>query len=649
MVDPATVVNVIRTAQEVFDLLKDITSAPTGVITIRNQTEFKLTMSRPPSFEDGEVAAKARPPQVLQPLEEDSFGIVGESMTRGAKGTFFWVLSDENGVRQADWTTSFDLPAVDALGLGGDNTATEDMDPQTHPRIIRIPPTVPASGTDEVPFVFMLDRVGFLPKPNGGGGGTATDVPTSCVITVKNETQQQITLHEEGHSRGGFTATVPPHIDPGEEIQISSVETPGATEEGTTGFLTYDLGGGNFWRIDWDNPEKAQNTAHSQVTGPAMATFHGLAQPGQGEENVPVTFTLSGGGAGPGPQPGGTATKTIVQIVNATQQELTVLAASAMRGQFTGIDNGSKVPAGGTVEGEATETPGASGADQQGNAGFATIQIGEPDHGFWQIQWNNPEGGTNSASSDITGEPDGSTLTKQEVISDGDTDVRAVFTIMGGGGGTTPPPEQAEWAPPDEASEPTLRRGADSADGWVEYLQELLNRAGESLTVDGDFGPGTEAAVRRYQQRFDIQVDGIVGFQTWASLRGDRNVPASTDGKPAGQVEGGPEARWVEEDFNAVRYDVATDSLVLSLYSVGTEPVTGAIAHVRLTGNDSGELFVTEEPVGPPHGASNHGGALHAVTVAAIKSRIGVGKHTVEAYLPAELGGDYVTAQFEVQ
>ncbi|MBA2283604.1 MAG: peptidoglycan-binding protein [Actinomycetota bacterium] len=638
MVDPETV---IRTAEEVFEILKDITSAPTGVITIKNHTEFKMTMVGTPILTDGEVASTARPPQVLQPMEEDSFGIVGDSFVEGAEGAINYVLSDAQGLKQADWQISFDLP------VRGDNKASENLTPSNHPRIIRLAPTVPPSGTDDVPFVYMLDRVGFAPPKPNGGGGTATDVPTSCVITVKNETQQQITLHEQGHTRGGFTATVPPHIDPDEEIQISSVETAGANEEGTTGFVTYDLGGGNFWRIDWDNPENAQNTAHSQVTGSAMATFRGLAQAGQGEENVPVTFTLSGGsGTGPTPQPGGTATKTVVQIVNATQQELMVVAAAAMRGQLEGLENGLLIAPGGTAEGESTETPGATGADQQGNAGFATIQIGEAGHGFWQLQWNNPEGGTNSATSDVSGEPEGSNFTKQEVISDGDAEVRAVFTLLGGGGGggTTPPQQQATWAPPAEEGEPTLRRGDKSSDGWVEYLQVLLSENGHPVSIDGDFGPGTEAAVRRYQQGQDIQPDGVVGNQTWAALRGHRNVPASTDERPAHTFhEGGAEARWAEEGY--FQHDPPTHTLRLVAYSVGDTPIpAGTKATVRITGAE-GKMEVVEIEL-----RDDVPGTLQGETYSMMVTdleRFGPGSVTVEAYLPAELGGDYTTFQFE--
>jgi peptidoglycan hydrolase-like protein with peptidoglycan-binding domain len=47
----------------------------------------------------------------------------------------------------------------------------------------------------------------------------------------------------------------------------------------------------------------------------------------------------------------------------------------------------------------------------------------------------------------------------------------------------------------------------------VEWLQAALH-----LPVDGEFGPETEAAVRRLQARHGLDVDGVVGPATWAVI-----------------------------------------------------------------------------------------------------------------------------------
>ena len=63
---------------------------------------------------------------------------------------------------------------------------------------------------------------------------------------------------------------------------------------------------------------------------------------------------------------------------------------------------------------------------------------------------------------------------------------------------------------------PVVRRGA--RDHPVRTLQHLLRARGQSVTVDGDFGPATEAAVRAFQGSHGLGVDGIVGNQTWSAL-----------------------------------------------------------------------------------------------------------------------------------
>lgn len=66
---------------------------------------------------------------------------------------------------------------------------------------------------------------------------------------------------------------------------------------------------------------------------------------------------------------------------------------------------------------------------------------------------------------------------------------------------------------------PTLRRGDRNDE--VAYLQGLLNDSGfESGTPDGIFGRNTEIGVKDFQKSAGLKVDGIVGKNTWAALRG---------------------------------------------------------------------------------------------------------------------------------
>lgn len=62
-----------------------------------------------------------------------------------------------------------------------------------------------------------------------------------------------------------------------------------------------------------------------------------------------------------------------------------------------------------------------------------------------------------------------------------------------------------------------LRVGSEGDE--VKALQRaLLSRGINCGAADGIFGPKTEAAVRRYQEREGLAVDGIVGPNTMAAM-----------------------------------------------------------------------------------------------------------------------------------
>lgn len=88
------------------------------------------------------------------------------------------------------------------------------------------------------------------------------------------------------------------------------------------------------------------------------------------------------------------------------------------------------------------------------------------------------------------------------------TDFRTkVAALMAGTGVVSNPVIPAK----DGQTRPTLRRG-DKGEA-VRVLQ-----AGLGLSVDGVFGPGTEAAVRDFQRKHNLVPDGIVGPKCWAAL-----------------------------------------------------------------------------------------------------------------------------------
>lgn len=86
-----------------------------------------------------------------------------------------------------------------------------------------------------------------------------------------------------------------------------------------------------------------------------------------------------------------------------------------------------------------------------------------------------------------------------------------------------------------EGPTPTLERDARGAQ--VAEVQRGLREGGyDPGPADGIFGPRTEAAVRAYQADRGIEVDGIVGRQTWGEL--GRTAPTRPDVPVSGEVPG---------------------------------------------------------------------------------------------------------------
>jgi N-acetylmuramoyl-L-alanine amidase len=52
----------------------------------------------------------------------------------------------------------------------------------------------------------------------------------------------------------------------------------------------------------------------------------------------------------------------------------------------------------------------------------------------------------------------------------------------------------------------------------VQRLQEALKKAGMTIGVDGEFGPGTDKAVKEFQKKKNLTADGVVGPKTLSAM-----------------------------------------------------------------------------------------------------------------------------------
>ena len=102
-----------------------------------------------------------------------------------------------------------------------------------------------------------------------------------------------------------------------------------------------------------------------------------------------------------------------------------------------------------------------------------------------------------------------------------------------------------------------LRQG--STGSAVEQLQFWLNTLAQydssipSVTVDGVFGSGTTAAVRAFQRKYGLTVDGVVGQTTWnelydefRSIQSDNGTPNAYPGSPLRSGSSGQNVRLVQ-------------------------------------------------------------------------------------------------------
>jgi hypothetical protein len=309
------------------------------------------------------------------------------------------------------------------------------------------------------------------------------------------------------------------------------------------------------------------------------------------------------GGDGPEPEP--FVSRVIVQ--NNTDEDLHMSKANpaSLHGTYLSVPP-RRIPAGGPgkflVKSQLVNGEGLVG-------GAFSWKPEQPRDGEeWTISFrassNSPQG---DAGSDIPN--------KERFVADKQVDGRD-FTFS-----LSPVPEpEPEWKPPSAPSrQPTLRFGDNTKDGWVEYLQQLLNfHMNAGLTVDGIFLKKTYGAVCDFQRKkraegLDVMDDGIVGNQTWGLLREGAFEKPSTDGrKPHTYEEKGAQARWRREKETCVFIPDFNEAW-LFLNAVGEQPIDDFKAIVQVT-TLSGTVIRRAIKIGPPNQRMpNDQGNVHIV------------------------------------
>jgi hypothetical protein len=188
-------------------------------------------------------------------------------------------------------------------------------------------------------------------------------------------------------------------------------------------------------------------------------------------------------------------------------------------------------------------------------------------------------------------------------------------------------------------AEPTLREGDKSADGWVEFLQQLLyNHGALELEVDGDFGTKTRKAVIEFQKARElVDQSGVVGDETWSALRGDEVLDAPGGNESARLVDKGVKLRFQDYCY----YDDQRDILYLSAYSVGTEePAEGTVElFLHLKDPRGGEFDV--QAIHSPQGDRHHSFLAYDATKGHPD-----GDYSGVAQLPAATGNEITAFTF---
>lgn len=214
----------------------------------------------------------------------------------------------------------------------------------------------------------------------------------------------------------------------------------------------------------------------------------------------------------------------------------------------------------------------------------------------------------------------------------------------------------------DVSQFPTLRYGDQSADGWVEYLQNQLSLHAIAAGVDPDalvtgvFDDNTLEVVRFLQHSSSLQFeDGVVGYETWAIVHGNEPGEPGTDGRdPHSFTDEGTHVVTLRDPALTFVNEGGGRQWRIALMNVGTTTITDRDSEMikaqARVGTPTGDvldivlfLFFGED------GDAAQAGPGEFLVFKSEVMEVTEGEWTCEAYLPDVFGGDYLSRRFDTE
>ena len=107
--------------------------------------------------------------------------------------------------------------------------------------------------------------------------------------------------------------------------------------------------------------------------------------------------------------------------------------------------------------------------------------------------------------------------------------------------------EQKSQKQPQAQSGQQQSQSSSHSQETVKQVQQKLSDAGHQLEVDGIMGPKTQAALREYQQKNNLQASGQLDQKTMAALGVSEGGSASASSGAGGSASTGSSAGKSEE------------------------------------------------------------------------------------------------------